>query len=134
MKNSKKTCFTDKLKSKLLSIDKFGQSVSFEINGDSELKTFKGAILSLILLSLILFYANSKMIILYTRGDTNHQTTVNVDGLITKELSAKEIDFNFAIGFMKKDWSIAPFDTTGILEVDVITALWDYDPVKNEIE
>ena len=56
MKDKKKKTFANQLKSKFKSFDLFGDEVNFSINNDSKLRSCTGACLSLVLLSLILFY------------------------------------------------------------------------------
>ena len=76
MKEPKKDNFGRKLKSKFISFDQFGESVGFSINNDSVLRSCRGAIVSLVLSCLILYYTQEKAVILYTRGSTSHQQIV----------------------------------------------------------
>ena len=96
---AKKQSIPSRLKSKFLELDQFGQSVGFEIDGSDQLRSCKGAILSLFLIIIILFYANTKFTILYNRGDTNHQFTLDFDQVGGEPISAEEIGFNLAVGF-----------------------------------
>ena len=71
--------------------------------------------------------------ILYTRGDTTHQSTIAVDELQAEPFFAEEIGFNIAIGFQQKNFAMDPLFTDGIVEIEVYENSWWSDEESGEI-
>ena len=61
------------MKAAFVSIDEFGSTVNFQVNGDRSLKTCCGAVVTVMLAVLALFFCVDKAMILAERGDTVHQ-------------------------------------------------------------
>ena len=66
-----------KFKNIFKSVDKFGDSVNFSVkNGSASYKTCSGAILSILIYSLILLYGGTKFTTMVKRQDTKQASTV----------------------------------------------------------
>ena len=61
---------------KVKSFDFFGQSIGFEIAGSGSLNSYLGALLSIMISMLTLFYALSRHETWSTYGDTIHSTVL----------------------------------------------------------
>ena len=56
-------------------VDFFGSQVGFNLNGDSQVPTTVGAIVSLFIIFITIVYANSKVQVMLDYGDTTFQDT-----------------------------------------------------------
>ena len=63
------------------SLDAFGETIGFSVKkGQKSFKTVRGAVLSLIIYSLIVIYGITKFQVMLNREDTKFQETVNKFG------------------------------------------------------
>ena len=59
---------------KLTAIDFFGQGVTFNTDGKSQVNSFLGTLMSILIIVITLVYAESRFTILRRYGDTTYQT------------------------------------------------------------
>ena len=57
-------------------LDQFGQTVGFEINGGASLTSCTGAVVSMMIIVIVLFFAVNRFQVMYEFGDTTHQQTI----------------------------------------------------------
>ncbi len=67
------------------SFDFFGQSIGFEVAGRGSLNSYLGALLSIIIAVLTLFYALARFETLHNYGDTAYQSVYETN-VITDEI------------------------------------------------
>ena len=105
MQKKGRKSFLKHTQSTFLSIDMFGSPVNLEIEGNSTLRTYLGATISLLILLQILTYTFIKGNILINRSDTNHQVTVETGGIqISDVFHQHQTQFNLALGVQDKSW------------------------------
>ena len=74
----------DLMVDKLLSIDRFGKEVKFNVDGKQSLGTVKGAILSSVMMLLFLTYSYIKFMDMWEFGDTENKNFIDDLGLDTE--------------------------------------------------
>lgn len=83
------------------SVDFFGQSVGFEVAGSGTLNSFLGALLSLSIVVITLFYATDRFETMIDYGDTTYQS-VKEDGVNGDTIfEQQETNFNIAFELAK---------------------------------
>ena len=91
-----------KLHGLALSIDSFGESATFHINGSSTYNSLGGSLMTLVILSITLSYTVQRFMIMKAHEDTSH---IDIeDPLMNNErsLPQSESNFNFAFGVLNK--------------------------------
>ena len=68
-----------KLKNLFKSFDLFGKEIRFRTKANEEFQSCYGAVLTLLIYSLVLVYAQNKGYKVYHRSDTTYQDTINKD-------------------------------------------------------
>ena len=81
------------------SIDSFGSGVGFSVKGEGTFKTGLGAVITIIIYVIVLYFGADKYGVLTSKGDTTHQEILfeNVVPPTTTFLMG-DIDANFAFG------------------------------------
>ena len=74
MQRRKKQSFSTKLLNSILSIDKYGEEISFTVKGKGTYPSLLGAFVSIVILAVIIPYGFNKFTIMQSYGDTSHQT------------------------------------------------------------
>ncbi len=85
------------LGSLIKSVDFFGQSIGFEVAGRGTLNSFLGALLSLSIVVITLFYATDRFETMIDYGDTTYQS-VKEDG-VNGDTMFEQPQTNFNIAF-----------------------------------
>ena len=95
------------IKEKFTAIDFFGQGVTFNTDGKSQIQSCPGALLSIVILVITMIYGYQRFYILRMYGDTTFQEVVeSQQGL--EWYNQTETDFAFAIRFVQQE-SIVSF-------------------------
>ena len=81
---------------KIKSFDIFGQTVGFEFAGRSSLNSYLGALLSLCITIVTLFYAVGRFKIMLDFGDTTYQQVTEKDVMIGETFKQEDTEFNVA--------------------------------------
>ena len=103
---------------KIKSFDFFGQSIGFEIAGRGSLNSYLGALLSIMITTLTLFYATSRFDTLKNYGDTTYQYVKETNVVTDEIFYQSETNFNMAFGIQKLNEFIGnnyDIDYTGYL-------------------
>ena len=96
-----KTCLSDSIRG----LDKFGTIPSFHIRGKEKYTTWIGAITTIVIYVIMIFYAFSKGKNWYNRADMNYFSVVERDGiweqkaLLDEGLNLLDKKVNWALGF-----------------------------------
>ena len=86
----------------LMSIDLFGETATFQIEGKSKYNSFCGTVLSFGIFVTILAYGINKFNVMMNHGDTAHQSFINSNEIsFLKNFTYAETGFNFAFGLVR---------------------------------
>ena len=66
------------LRNNFKKLDLYGEAITFNIDGEGEYTTVFGALLSLLILTVVFRYGSDKFVVLQARGDTTYQEYVEV--------------------------------------------------------
>ena len=89
------------LGSLIKSVDFFGQSIGFEVAGRGTLNSFLGALLSLLIVVITLFYATDRFETMIDFGDTTYQS-VKAEGVHGDTIfEQQETNFNIAFELIR---------------------------------
>ena len=88
-------------------LDQFGQTVGFEINGAASLTSCTGAILSMLIIMIVLFFAASRFQVVYEFCDTTHQQTIEY-GTVSHLLEQEYTQFNVAFNLVTMNFYSPP--------------------------
>ena len=93
------------LSSLVKQIDTFGDSVAFNIKGNTRYPTWPGAILTVLIYFLIISYGLEKFTTMIYYGDTSFQLSTNrlQDDRISRDLTADDVEFDVAINLYRHD-------------------------------
>ena len=95
-----------KLKDIFKQFDLFGKEIRFRTKSNEEFQSRYGAVLTFLIYSLVIVYAQMKVQKLYFRSDTTHQETLNRDAVPPdQKFTFKEMDFNVGITLFPNDYS-----------------------------
>ena len=112
-----------KLNGLALSLDQFGESASFQINGSTTYNSLGGSLMTLVILSITLSYAVQRFIVMKAYEDTNHLRIE--DPFMNDEISLPHAasNFYFATGFLNQQ-SLELDEIDGYLEVAISQFQW----------
>ncbi len=101
------------------SFDFFGQSIGFEIAGRGSLNSYLGALLSIVITVLTLFYAISRFETLHNFGDTSYQYVYETNVFTDEIFEQSETNFNMAFAIQKINGMFGDYkvDYSGYLEI-----------------
>ena len=83
---------------KIKSFDFFGQRIGFKIAGRGSLNSYLGALLSILITILTLFYAISRFSTLKNYGDSTHQYVKETNVFTDEIFEQSQTNFNIAFG------------------------------------
>ena len=89
-----------------MQFDLFGKEIRFRTKANEEFQSRYGAVLTFLIYSLVIVYAQMKVQKLYLRTDTTHQETINRDVVPhDQKFTLQEMDFNVGIILWPNDFS-----------------------------
>ena len=116
------------LTKKVKSIDMFGSSIGFKINGQEQFKTFCGSCVTVLIIFTALFYSSNKYTNLWNRLDTKYQSSIDAKGIeLDRNFTLAELEFNIAF-FLKGSDDTFPADTYGYVEWEVSLLTREFVP------
>ena len=102
---------SSKLSSYIKKADVYGEQVGFQIGGESSFNTMCGAIITLMVTILVIYYSSIKFLIVINKGNTSHIQFSNIDALDhSKIYNYSNTKFNNAIFFVPRDWNNISFE------------------------
>ena len=93
---------------KVKSLDFFGQRVGFELGGRQTLNSYLGALLSVLIIAISLFYAVGRFETMLKYGDTVYAAIIEKEQMVGESLLQKDTNFNVA------------FQVTGLYDFDLV--------------
>ena len=101
MATSRRRNLLTKLGEKMMEIDKYGESASFNIAGKSSYPSVYGTLISILVLVIVIPYATNKFVVMQNYEDTNFSSITLENGTSMKEEIGYEThDLNVMLSFM----------------------------------
>ena len=120
MATSRRRNLLTKLGEKMMEIDKYGESASFNIAGKSSFPSVYGTLISILVLVIVIPYAINKFVVMRNYEDTNFSSITQEDGTsLNEEIGYETHDLNVILSFMSfREGPLSHEDLEGYITVD----------------